>query len=57
MQSKGKITVMRVRQNEAYDIYRVTGVDNPDEEGEPIYHKELRGNGSTEESVLSDYLD
>jgi len=56
MKTKNNITVHWIRCNEVYDIYEVTGVENIDEDVEPIYHKELRSNGSTEESVLEEYL-
>jgi hypothetical protein len=55
--SRRGITVTYLRSNSAYDIYRVTGVDTVEENGEPIYHEELRGGGINEEYVLNLYVE
>jgi len=49
--TKNGITVVYVRSNEAYDIYRVMG------NGFSKYVEMPRNCGYTEEDVLNDYID
>lgn len=41
--------------NTAYDIYKVYGVENAEEDNGVVYHEELRGFGTTEEDVENQY--
>lgn len=57
MKTQNGVTVNYHSSNAAYDIYKVTGVETQEENGEPIYHEELRNMGSDEAYVLSQYCD
>ena len=54
---KNGVGVTATAGNSVYDIYMVTGASESTEFEVPevIYHEELRGNGSTEQSVLDEY--
>lgn len=57
MATKNGIQVKYITSNEAYDIYSISGLNTEKENGELIYHTELRNIGSTENYVLMQYVD